>query len=176
MTATLVERLGQAETVMDSALPGFGVRRQGDARVYFVRKHANGRRHYATIGEHGREGWTEAKARNAALLLIAALRQGRDPAAERTKTRGMPTLGEFGSGFLEQHSGKLKPGTLANYRSLLNTHIAPRDKHRTLKAGCLGRLKLDQVTHQEVAALHRRIGGDSSGCQPRSGIPQQPLC
>ena len=62
ISATVVERLEAEETVMDSALPGFGVRRQGDARVYFVRKYANGRRHYATIGEHGREGWTEAKA------------------------------------------------------------------------------------------------------------------
>ncbi len=157
ITTTLVEGLGPNETVMDSALPGFGVRRQGDARVYFVRKHANGRRHYATIGEHGQEGWTEAKARKAALLIIAALRQGRDPAAERTKTRGMPTLAEFGDSFIEQYAGKLKPGTLANYRSLLNTHIAPRDHRGTLKVACLGRLRLDQVTRQEIAALHRLL-------------------
>ena len=157
ITTRLVEGLAPNQTVMDSALPGFGVRRQGDARVYFVRKHANGRRHYATIGEHGQEGWTEAKARNAALLVIAALRQGRDPAAERTNMRGMPTLAEFGDSFIEQHIGKLKPGTLANYRSLLHTHIAPRDQRGTLKVGCLGRLRLDQVTHQEIAALHRQL-------------------
>ena len=157
ITPTLLERLGTDETVMDTALPGFGVRRQGDARVYFVRKHANNRRHYLTIGEHGQEGWTEAKARNAALLMIAALRQGRDPAAERAKTRGMPTLAEFAHAFLEQHAGKLKRGTLANYRSLLNTHIAPRDQRGTLKAACLGRLRLDQVTHQEIGALHRSM-------------------
>ena len=108
-----------------------------------------------TIGEHGRKGWTEAKARNAALQIIAALKQGRDPAAERAKTRGMPTLAEFAEGFLEQHKGSLKPGTLSNYRSLLNAHIAPRNKRGTLQLACLGRLKLDQVTHQEVGALHR---------------------
>ena len=142
ITTTLIERLGTDETVMDSALPGFGVRRQGDAQVYFVRKHANGRRHYVTIGEHGQQGWTEAKARNAALLVIADLRQGREPAAERARTRGMPTLAEFAQGFLEQHAGKLKRGTLANYRSLLNSHVAPRDQRGTLKAACLGKLRL----------------------------------
>ncbi len=105
ITTTLVERLGPNETVMDSALPGFGVRRQGDARVYFVRKYANGRRHYRSIGAHGEAGWTENKARNAALLLIAALRQGCDPAAERAKMNGMPTLAEFGQSFIEQRVG-----------------------------------------------------------------------
>lgn len=159
ISTTLVERLAAGETVMDSALPGFGVRRQGDAYVYFVRKYANGSRQYATIGTHGQEGWTEAKARNAALLLIAAIRQGRDPTAERAKTKGMPTLAEFASDFLEQHAGKLKSGTLANYRSLLKVHLAPRDLRGTLKAACLGRLRLDQVTHQEISALHRQMLG-----------------
>jgi integrase len=69
----------------------------------------------------------------------------------------MPTLDDFALGFLEQHAGKLKPGTLANYRSLLNTHIAPRDQRGILKPACLGRLRLDQVTHQEIAALHRQM-------------------
>ena len=36
ITTTLVEKLESEETVMDSALDGFGVRRQGDGRVYFV--------------------------------------------------------------------------------------------------------------------------------------------
>ena len=71
----------------------------------------------------------------------------------------MPTLAEFAENFLEQHSGTLKRGTLANYRSLLITHVGPRDVRRTLRAGCLGRLRLDQVTHQEIAALHRHLRG-----------------
>ena len=37
ITTTLVEKLElKYETVLDSALAGFGVRRQGDGRVYFV--------------------------------------------------------------------------------------------------------------------------------------------
>ena len=133
------------------------MRRQGDGRVYFVRKYANGCRHYSTIGEHGNEGWTETKARNAALVIIAALRRGAIQPLSAQNPKGMPTLDDFASGFLEQHAGKLKPGTLANYRSLLHTHIAPRDQRAILKAGCLGRLRLDQVTHQEIGALHRHM-------------------
>ena len=159
ITTTRVEKLTPDETVMDVALDGYGVRRQGAVRVYFVRKHANGRRHYVTIGEHGKEGWTEAKARKAALLAIAAIRQGRDPATERAKAKGMPTLAEFAESFLAQHAGTLKRGTIANYRSLLNKHVAPRDQRGTLRAACLGKLRLDQVTHQEVSALHRSKRG-----------------
>ena len=51
ITATAVEKLRSGETVMDTDLPGYGVRRQGAANIYFVRKYTNGRRHYVTVGE-----------------------------------------------------------------------------------------------------------------------------
>ena len=139
---SIVEKLAPDETVVDTGLAGYGVRRQGDACVYFVRKYANGRRHYVTIGEHGREGWTETKARQTALQIIASLRQGRDPATDRAKAKGMPTLAEFAEDFLTQQGAKLKRGTIDNYRSLLATHVAPRDERGALKTGVLGRLSL----------------------------------
>ena len=137
ISSRLVERLAPGETVADTDLPGYCVRRQQDARVYFVRKHANGRRHFVTIGEHGRNRWTEAKAREQALLIIAAVKQGRDPAAERQRSRGMPTLDEFACTFFEQRRHKLKLGTLAAYGSLLRSHISPRDAAGNLASGCL---------------------------------------
>ena len=151
----VVEGLAPGDVVADSQLPGYGVRRQLDARVYFVRKYANRRRHFLSLGEHGRAGMTEAKARQAAFLAIAAIKEGRDPAVERARVRGMPTLAEFAEQFLADRSGKLKPSTLANYRGLLNTHIAPRDERGRLKSACLGLLRLDQVTHQHVVGLHK---------------------
>jgi integrase len=159
ISSRLVERLAPGETVADTDLPGYCVRRQQDARVYFVRKHANGRRHFVTIGEHGRNRWTEAKAREQALLIIAAVKQGRDPAAERQRSRGMPTLDEFACTFFEQRRHKLKPGTLAGYGSLLRSHISSRDAAGNLASGCLGAMKLDQVSRREVAALHRSLSG-----------------
>ena len=39
ITTRLVEGLAPGEIVSDSRLPGYGVRRQLDARVYFVRKY-----------------------------------------------------------------------------------------------------------------------------------------
>jgi hypothetical protein len=157
ITSQLCDRLRPGEVVADVHLPGYCVRRQTDAAVYFVRKYAHGRRHYVTIGTHGREGWTEAKARQAALLIIAALKQGRDPASERTKSRAMPTLAEAAAGFIEANSARLKAGTLANYQSLLRTHVAPAGERGAPLPGCLGRLRLDQVSGSDIAALHRRL-------------------
>lgn len=74
ITTRLVEALKPGETVGVTELPGYFVRRQTKGRIYFVRKHARGRRHYERIGEHGKEGWTEKKARDEALQIIAALK------------------------------------------------------------------------------------------------------
>lgn len=126
--------------------------------MYFVRKHFEGRRHYVTIGEHGREGWTEAKARQRALLILAAIRQGADPTSDRAKARSMPTLAEFASSFIEREASRLKSGTIANYRGLLRTHIAPRTKDGTIRTGSIGRIRMDKVSAKDLAALHRSLG------------------
>jgi integrase len=144
----LVESLQPGETIKDAALEGFGVRRQKNARVYFVRKYFQGRRHYITIGEHGRDGWTEHKARQAAFDILAALRQGHVPADERAKSKAMPTLAEFAGEFLHGHGAALKPGTVATYRNVIDVNIRPH---------AIGSMRVDQVTRAHVIALHRSL-------------------
>jgi integrase len=158
ITTTVVEALKPGETVMDTELPGYLVRRQlGEARIYAVRKYANGKRHFETIGEHGREGWTEVRARRKALDIISALRNGLNPAAERLKAKAMPALAEWAETFFETHGPALKPKTLADYRSLLRNHVAPRDAGGRLVSDCLGRLSMDQVAREHVRALHLKL-------------------
>jgi hypothetical protein len=109
ITTRAVEALKPGETLADSELPGYFVRRQkGEARTYFVRKHVRGQRQFVTIGEHGREGWTEHKARAEALMIIASLRKGDDPSADRAKRRSMPTVAEYAASYLENHCSALK--------------------------------------------------------------------
>ena len=157
ITSRAVAALRPGEVLGDTDLPGFFVRRQKDARVYFVRKHAHGRRHFVSIGEHGREGWTERRARDQALIIIAALKQGHDPTRERMKARTTPTLAEFAETFLEQRRGILKPTTLAVYRSLLDVHIAPPNGAGEPAGDRLGRLALDRVGRSDMIALHRGL-------------------
>ena len=158
ITTKLVEGMKPGETVADSALAGFQVRRQqSDAQVYFVRKAYRGARHYVTIGEHGANGWTEAKARQKAQLIIAEILKGGNPTSERIQAKAMPTLAEWMETFLDNQRNVLKPATLANYESFARNYIAPKDEAGHLKSGCLGRLKLDQVTRTEILSLHRRL-------------------
>lgn len=148
ITPALVRALQPGETVADIELSGFMVRRQqSEARIYAVRKSVRGERHYETIGEDGREGWTERRAREEALLVIAALRKGRDPAAERAKAKGMPTVAEWAQTVLDARRGVIKPGTARNYDGFIRNHLKPSP---------IGALKLDQLTRADVAAQHRR--------------------
>ena len=57
------------------------MRCQVSAKIYFVRKHTRGQRHFVTIGKHG-PAWTPAKARQEALTILSALRKHYDPAVK----------------------------------------------------------------------------------------------
>jgi integrase len=160
ITTELVEGLRPNETVLDRDLGGFMVRRQkGEARIYAVRKFANGKRHFATIGEHGRDGWTEVRARKKAVMIIASLHEGLDPAEKREKIKRMPTLAEWADDYLSRHAAAIKPKTLAGYRSVVKHQIAPRDDRGRCKPGSLGAKRLDEITRRDVATFHAKLTG-----------------
>ncbi|CAN0503158.1 unnamed protein product [Scytosiphon promiscuus] len=59
ITTRLVESLKAGESASDTHLPGYHVRCQKKAKIYFVRKYANGQRHFITISEHAVLGLTK---------------------------------------------------------------------------------------------------------------------
>ena len=71
--------------------------------------------------------------------------------------RAVTWLAEHIEAFIAGRRGKVKPGTLANYRGVLGKHIAPRDERGALRSTCIGRLPLDKVSRQSVAAVHRSL-------------------
>ena len=146
ITSSAVEKMAAGTTIGDTDLDGFFVRRQKDSRVYFVRKHARGQRHFVTIGKHGAE-FTPSKARAEALAIVAALRKGLDPAQERTRLRGMPTVAEYADEFLRDNIAGVKASSLSNYESLYRNHVK----------STLGRFKLNTLTTADVAAVHRKL-------------------
>ena len=156
ITIRAVEALKPGETIADTALPGFMVRRQkGDAQVYFIRKAHNGVRHFQTIGEHG-TGWTEASARAEAQILLGSIQKGLSPAALRLKARGMPTLEARITTFIDERRSVIKDSTLYNYERFLRNYIAQKpDADRSAQR--LGNLKIDQVTRAQISALHRSL-------------------
>lgn len=150
ITSEVVNGLQPGDTVADTDLPGYHVTCQQVAKVYFVRKHANGRRHFVTIGEHGVMGLTERRARDEAMVVLAALKNGRDPSAERAKAKGMPTLGDYALEYFDRCEGSLKASTLKDFRSTLKNHIEPSP---------VAKIRLDKVEREHMAQLHRKLKG-----------------
>ena len=147
ITAGVISSLEVGETVMDTEEPGFGVRCQRGAPTFFVRKYANGRRHFETIGEFGTGGLTVTTARDKASRMIAAIRDGISPAERRARDRAMPTVAVLAEKWLDVHvDAKLKPKTAKDYRSTLNTHVLP----------ALGKLRTDRLDEMSVADMHQR--------------------
>jgi integrase len=137
----------------DTDLKGFGLRVQpSGARSWIVeyRPGAGGRgvaTKRVTLGSSSTLAPDEA--RRAARDILAKVRFGEDPAAERSRLRQTPTFGDFAEKYLsEEGVAKLKRRTLANYRIYLLKHAAPE----------IGNLKLSNISTAQVAKLHRLLG------------------
>lgn len=91
-----IKALGPDQTIWDSAVSGYGARRQrSDARTYFVfYRTAEGRQRWHTIGRHGAP-WTPELARNEAVKILGQVAQGTDPAADKQRKRKAATVAEL---------------------------------------------------------------------------------
>jgi integrase len=103
-------------------------------------------------------GWTEASARAEAQILLGGIHKGESPAAARLKAKGMPAFESWVKTFIEQRRGVIKDSTLYNYERFLGNYIAQKADHAAARqAPCLGNIKLDQITREQISALHRRL-------------------
>ncbi len=146
ITKKAVDALKPGETIWDVELVGFGARRQKDSVSYIVKKKVNGRQTLVTIGKHGAP-WTPDLARKEAITIINQLIHGLDPNEAKKRERAKKTVDEIWKHFEGDHISKLKPRTQEEYRRLYRLYIAPE----------LGRKRLEDVTREDVAALHRKM-------------------
>lgn len=143
ITKSAVEKLGADETIRDTELIGFGVRRQSGVPRYFVQKKIYGRARWMTIGPHG-SPWTAETARRQATQLIGNVAGGHDPQAKRLSQRAIPTVREAGPIFLAEHGPKMKASSRRKFERLLEMYVYPK----------LGKLPLNLVTRAEVTKTH----------------------
>ncbi|MEQ8824280.1 MAG: tyrosine-type recombinase/integrase [Filomicrobium sp.] len=149
ITAAAVNALQPGYVILDPELTGFGVRRQTDASVYFVRKRIKNRTPWITIGTHGAIGpdgkpWTHKTARDAAIRILGEIAAGRDPSRHRDQAASSPTLKAATEVFMAEHGPKLKARTREEYQRLLDKDILP----------ALGDNKVPDVTRSQVARFH----------------------
>ena len=139
ITLSAVANLAIGQTLHDTELTGFAVRRQGKAAVYSVRGVLKGQKVRLTIGKHG--ALTPHTARREALRLLGLMAGGTDPRAGKAAPTSLHRAAED---FLEHVRAKRAGGTAREYESHLRDHLIP----------ALGRKALDNITTADLAKLH----------------------
>jgi integrase len=143
--------------VWDDGVPGFGLRVLPSGRKgYMVQYRAGRRSRRISLGPT--TVLTCEQARNRAITIIAAVRNGEDPAAKRDADRAAITVSELAERFDREHiSVRLKETTAKGYRRMLEHVILP----------ALGRHRVIEVTRADIAKLHhdmRHIPYDANRC------------
>ena len=154
LNARHVGALRPGEVIWDSAIAGFGARRQAGPVTYVLRyRTQHGRQRTYTIGRHG-SPWSPDTARAEALRLLSQVVGGDDPSADRQARRGATTVADLCDAYLDDAaSGRLltrrrvpkASATLATDRSRVAAHIKP----------LIGHLAVAAVTRDDVErAMH----------------------
>jgi integrase len=133
--------------IWDDDIPGFGLRvLPSGSKRYVVQYRVSRRSRRISLGPSS--VLTCEQARNRAIGIIAAARNGEDPAAERDAGRKAITVKELAERFDTEHIAiRLKPGTAKEYRRNLRRFILP----------ALGRLTVTGINRADVAKFHHDI-------------------
>ena len=130
----------------DSEVAGFGVRvTKAGARAFIVNYRAGVRERRLTIGSY--PDWTVKAARERAKELKREVDLGADPMAQRHAERAAPTVNDLCDRFEAEHLPKRRAATQEDYRSIMRLYIRPN----------LGKLRLGEVRHRDIEALHRKV-------------------
>ena len=143
--------------IWDNELPGFGVRMLPSGRkVYSVQYRSGRRSRRISLGPS--TVLTCEQARTRAIGIIAAARNGDDPAAKRDADRQAVTVKELTDRFEKEHVAiRVKESTAKGYGRMLERVIVP----------ALGRHRVTEVTRADVAKIHhdlRHIPYDANRC------------
>jgi integrase len=151
LTDTLCRRQQPPQTgyqvLYDDEVPGLGLRiTAGGARSFILnyRRKSDGRERRKTIGSF--PAWTTALARAEAKRLRRDIDLGADPLAEVERSRAEPTLADIIERDLIEITS-VRPSTLRTWRNQIQADILP----------ALGRMKINAITTEDIANLHRKI-------------------
>ena len=125
ITKAAVDRLPLNTMLWDTALIGFGVRRQLKSPFYLVRYRLNGRQRYISLGRHGT--FTPDQARREATRLLGVVATDVDPATVKAeaKARSAETLGAELNHYLERKRQALRPRAYVQVQHHLLRHAKP---------------------------------------------------
>jgi integrase len=131
----------------DTELKGFGVRVESSGlKSFLVRYRHLGRRRFLSLGRFGEI--TPEQARLLAQKALSKVREGADPADERSRDREAITVKKLVERFLADHvEEKRKSKTATHYRSVLEGYLVPK----------YGSKKAQELSRADMAKLHLEI-------------------
>jgi integrase len=141
----------------DTAVVGFGARRQTNGCFYYIRYRHNGAQIVRSIGRHG--PLTPDTARAKALQLLGIVAGGTNPFSQALTGDGFAIAIDR---YLERRRASLKPKTFAELERYLRHYSSP-----------LHRLQLAEIDRRKVAALLGEIetsSGSASRNRARSAL------
>jgi integrase len=143
--------------IWDGDLPGFGLRVLPSGRKRYIVQYRAGRRsRRVSLGPS--TVLTCEQARSQAIAILAAVRNGDDPAIKREAGRKAITVRELAERFDKEHIAlRLKLSTAKGYRRMLERFVIP----------VLGNHRVTEVTRADIAKLHhdlRHIAYDANRC------------
>lgn len=148
-------------TVWDTETPGFGCRLQGTRKTWVIRPpRLGGRSSLHTLGPV--EAFTLTEARKLADERLRAARLGEDPREARRQKReaAKHTVGSALKAYVADAERRMKPSSLVNLRTHINTHWKP-----------LHDMALASVTRADVTACIKQVAKRADGkTTPQSAI------
>lgn len=126
-------------------VPGFGVRCKASGRKTYIIRYRTGHG-YGRMFTLGRCCDMEpSQARDRARALFVRIREGHDPAAERTGDREALNVSELLDMYIERHAVPYKkPSSVRSDRYIIDRYLKPK----------LGKLPVVEVTMEDVSRLH----------------------
>jgi integrase len=132
--------------IWDTDIKGFALRITArGAKAFVLDYRAKGRQRRMTIGSY--PDWTVAAAREEAKTLKREVDRGSDPMGVRHSDSAAPTMRDLWNRYGSDHLPNKAARTQADERSMWEKLILPS----------LGSMKVGDVTHGDVEALHRQI-------------------
>ncbi len=157
ITKRSVDSLKEGNRIWDTALPGFCVRRQREAKSYAVkyRNRPDGRQRLMTIGKHGQpdadgKTWTPERARSRAAIILGQAKDATkpDPMAELQAANRAPTVSELCDRFLTEYAEEhKKPSSVRMDRANIENHVKP----------LLGQMMVNAVSMADVDRFKRDV-------------------